>query len=92
MENFCHLRIGQERLQVRRVGLVLSMIPWNLDDIGTAVAVRHLHHAQPVAVRMQSHGLGIDRHRVGVAGEIRQIAAMQAYGHGVYEPRRIDAA
>src|SRR5712664_546699 len=55
----------------------------NLDDIGAAVAVRHLHHAEPVAMRVQPHGLGIDRHRIGVAGQIGQIAAMQADGHGV---------
>jgi hypothetical protein len=34
-------------------------------------------------MRMQAHGLGVDRHGVTVAGEIGQIAAMQAYGHGV---------
>jgi hypothetical protein len=41
-------RIGQQRLQVRRVGVALG----NLDDIGAAVAVRHLHHAEPVAMRV----------------------------------------
>ncbi|OIQ69897.1 hypothetical protein GALL_484980 [mine drainage metagenome] len=63
------------------------MVLGDLHDVGAAVAVRHLYHAEPVAMRMQPHGLGIDRHRVGIAGEIGQIAAMQAYGHGVYEPR-----
>ncbi len=70
-------RIGQQRLQVRRVALTLR----DLDDIGTAVAVRHLHHAEPVAMRMEAHGLGIDRYRVGVARNIGQVAAMQADGH-----------
>jgi hypothetical protein len=32
-------------------------------------------------MRVQPHGLGIDRHRIGIAGKIGQIAAMQAYGH-----------
>src|SRR3981189_461204 len=59
------------------------MILRDLHHIGAAVAVRHLHHAEPVAMRMQPHGLGIDRHRIGVEGQIGQIAAMQAYGHGV---------
>jgi len=41
-------------------------------------------------MRMQPHGLGIDRHRNRcVAGQIGQIAAMQADGHGVSVPRRI---
>ena len=32
-------------------------------------------------MRVQPHGLGIDRNRIRVAGEIGQIAAMQADGH-----------
>ena len=88
MEDFYDLRIGQQGRQVRRPGMILR----DLHHVGAAVAVRHLHEAEPVAMWMQAHGLGVDRHRIGVAGEIGQIAAMQAYGHGVYEPRRIDAA
>jgi hypothetical protein len=64
-------------LQVRRVGVTLG----NLHHVGAAVAGRELHHAEPVAVRVQPHGLGVDRHRAGVAGQVGQIAAMQAYGH-----------
>ena len=88
MEDFHDLRIGQQGRQVRRPGMILR----DLHHVGAAVAVRHLHEAEPVAMWMQAHGLGVDRHRIGVAGEIGQIAAMQAYGHGVCEPRRIDAA
>ena len=57
-----HLRIGQQRLQVRRVGDALAVIPRDLHHVGAAVAVRQLHHAEPVAMRVQPHGLGIDRH------------------------------
>src|SRR4051794_4096147 len=32
-------------------------------------------------MRMEPHGLGIDRHRTGVTRKLRQIAAMQADGH-----------
>src|SRR5579872_2749639 len=32
-------------------------------------------------MRMKSHGFGIDRYGIGVAGQVRQVAAMQAYGH-----------
>src|SRR5438045_9524647 len=78
MKDFDDLRIGQQRLQVRRVGVILR----DLDDVGGAVATRHLHHAEPVAMRIEPHGFGIDRNRILVAGEIRQVAAMQADGHG----------
>src|SRR5437016_125624 len=67
------------RLQVWRVGVILR----DLHHVGAAVAVRQLHHAKPVAMRIKAHGLGIDRHRSGVVGQIGQVAAMQAYGHGV---------
>src|SRR6266851_5306659 len=47
-----------------------------------AVAGRELHHAQPVAVRIEPHGLGVDRDRAAaVMREVRQIAAVQADGH-----------
>jgi hypothetical protein len=42
-------------------------------------------------MRIKTHGLRIDRHLVGITNEIGQIAAVQAYGHGVLEPRRIGA-
>jgi len=49
MKDFDDLRIGQQRLQVRRVGVILR----DLDDVGGAVAIRHLHHAEPVAMRIE---------------------------------------
>ncbi len=88
VEDFRDLRIAQQRLQIRRVGVIFR----DLHHIGAAVAVRQLHHAEPVAVRMQPHGLGIDRHRIGIAGQIGQVAAMQADGHDAVKPRRIGAA
>jgi hypothetical protein len=77
VEDLRDIRIGEQRLQVRRVGMSLR----HLDDVGGAVTVGHLHHAEPVAMRMKPHGLGIDRNGILVAGEIGQIAAMQADGH-----------
>ncbi len=59
------------------------MILGDLHHVGAAVAVRHLHHAEPVAMRIEPHGLGIDRYRSRVAGQIGQIAAVQADGHYV---------
>lgn len=78
LENLNDVRIAQEFLQVGRILLALR----DLHDIRGAVAIRQLHDAKPVAVRIETHGLGIDRRRMGVAAEVRQIAAMQADGHG----------
>src|ERR1700748_2367903 len=42
-------------------------------------------------MRIESHGLGVDRNRGGIAGEIGQVAAVQAYGHerdGLWRIRR----
>src|SRR5260370_26009790 len=83
MKDLCQLGIGQQRLQVRRIGMILR----NLHHVGAAVAVRQLRHAEPVAMRIKPHGLGIYRDRISVAGEIGQIAAMQAYGHVVLASR-----
>ena len=55
----------------------------DLHHVGGAVAGRKLHDAQPVAADIETHGLGVDRDRAAlVAGEVRQIAAVQADGHG----------
>jgi len=74
-------RIAQQFFQVRRVVLAAR----DLDHVGGAVARRHLHHAQPVAVRIEAHGLGVDRRRTGVARKVlvRQVATVQADGHDV---------
>jgi hypothetical protein len=92
VKDFCHFGIAQQRLQIRRIGVTLAIVLGDLHHVGAAVAVRQLHHAEPVAVRMQPHGLGIDRHRIGIAGQIGQIAAMQADGHDAVKPRRIGVA
>ena len=57
--------------------------PWrDLHHVGGAVAGRKLDDAQPVAPDIETHGLGVDRDRADlVAGEVRQIAAVQADGH-----------
>src|SRR5262249_49185345 len=55
----------------------------DLHHVGRAVARRELHHAEPVARRLEAHGLGVDRNRAGVARKVGQVAAMQADGHAV---------
>jgi hypothetical protein len=53
----------------------------NLYDIGGTVARRELDHAKPIAMRVEPHGLGVDRHGIFIAAKVRQIAAMQTDGH-----------
>src|SRR3972149_10909004 len=61
----------------------------NLDHVGRAIAGGELHHARPVAARIDPHRLRVDRHRPAIAGRVRQVTAMQADGHGA--PGRINA-
>src|SRR5580692_1915681 len=81
VKHLSDLGIGQQRFQMWRIRGSTPVLARSLDDNGAAIAIRQLHDAKPVAVRIESHGLGIDGHRVGVAGEIWQVAAMLAYGH-----------
>ena len=65
------LRLGAEMLLGR-----------NLHDIGRAVAGRKLHHAEPVAPRIETHRLGVDRDGgARVAREVGKIAAVLTDGH-----------
>ena len=69
-----------------RLGASLA-VARNLHDVGRAVAGRELDHAQPVAMRVEPHGLGVDRDHVLVAREIGEIAAVQADGHEITSDR-----
>ena len=77
MKNLQQRGVGEQAFEIGRVGLA----QWDLHDVGGAVAGRKLHQAEPVAARIEPHGLGVDRDRAAVAREIGQIAAMQADGH-----------
>src|SRR5689334_14798688 len=52
-----------------------------------AIARRQLHEAQPVTIRVQSHGLGIHGDDRSKGQIIRQIVAMQMDGTAGYELR-----
>src|SRR5262249_21897794 len=70
--------VGEKFGQVRRG----ARAGRDLHHVGGAVARRHLHHAQPIADRIEPHGFGVDRRRAAaVAREVGQIAAMQADSH-----------
>jgi hypothetical protein len=62
VEDLGHARIGEKPGEIGR-GIGIGR---NLHDIGAAVARRQLHHAQPVAVRIETHGLGVDRHLAAI--------------------------
>ena len=48
-----------------------------LHEMGVAVAARELHQAQPVAMRVEPHRLGVDRHRLAEFDALRQVAVMK---------------
>ena len=59
MEELGDRRVREQRDQVGRLRLARR----DLDHVGGAVAWRDLHHAQPVAMRVEPQRLGVDRHR-----------------------------
>src|SRR4029077_18193737 len=78
MKNFEDRPVGEKLGEIGR----LARARRDLDHIGGAIARRELHHAEPIAVHIESHGLGIDCYRTAaVARQIGQIAAMQTDGH-----------
>src|SRR6266702_1175582 len=77
MEDLQHGRIGQEPLEIGRVTAGRR----DLHDVGAAVARRELDDTEPVAVRIEPHGLGVDRDRAAIARQVGQIPAVQPYGH-----------
>ena len=52
-----------------------------------AVAARQLHEAEPVAMRVEAHRLGIDRDRVAEQKTLGQVAAMQLIIHLAFRHR-----
>ena len=73
-----HGWIGQNGAKSRRCGLALG----DLHHICRAVAARELDHAEPVPVRIEAKGFGVDGQ--GRAGfiSVGQIALMKCDGHG----------
>ena len=67
MKNLEEILVGQKPLQIRRAIGRISGVRRNLHHVGGAVAGRQLNHAEPVAVEIEPHGLGIDRDRARAA-------------------------
>jgi len=51
--------------------------------VGIAVAARKLREAQAIAMRVEPHRLGIDRHRVTEQQAFGQVSMMQMISHAV---------
>jgi hypothetical protein len=59
-----------------------------LDEVGPAVAGRKLDQAEPVAMAVQTHGLGVDRDYVAEVEAVGQVAPVEFEGHAV-TPRMV---
>src|SRR5712672_2140699 len=99
VEDFDNTGIGQKSRQIWRAQAAERI--WAagryLHHVGRSVARRQLYHAKPVTMRIKPHRLGVDRDRaIAITGQVRQVAAMEADGHGssvaVGRRRRISIA
>src|SRR5208282_4001750 len=77
VENLEHLGIGQERLQARRLVIAVG----ELNQMAFAEASRKLDQAQPVALRLEAHRLGVDGYGAAERQSGGKIAAMQMRVH-----------
>jgi hypothetical protein len=77
MKQFCDPWICKKPLDVFRPRLAGA----DLNDIGGPVAPRQLDDAEPVPMRNQPQGLGVDRDAIAKIGIVRQIALVEADGH-----------
>ena len=69
MEDLEDRLVGEQPLDIGRLALGSAR---DLHDIGGAIARRKLHDAEPIAVRIEAHGLGVDRHRALVGARDRE--------------------
>jgi hypothetical protein len=72
MKDFENRFVGQKLFDVRRLVLTGA----DLNDVGRTVAGRQLNNTQPIAVRVETHGFGVDRHRPFVGGEAGKVTAV----------------
>ena len=71
--------IGQHRLQIGRVILAGG----KAHEVLIAVAVADLQQAQPVAVRVEAHGLAVHGYRAGSEDAGGQVAFVKINSHGL---------
>ena len=80
VEDLQHRLVGQQR---REMGRVDGLARRELHQVAVAVAARELYQAEPVAMGVEAHRLGVDGHRVAEGEPRRQVAAMQMLRHGL---------
>ena len=73
VEELQHSLVGQQRGEAGRVD---GRAGRELHQVAVAVAARELHQAEPVAMGIEAHGLGVDGHRIAEGEPRRQVAAM----------------
>ena len=79
-------RVGQQALEVRAVEAVpAERRRHELHQVRLAVAGGKLHQAEPVAVRLQAHRLGIDRDHGAERQALRQVVPVQMDGAARHE-------
>ena len=71
--------ISQHRLQIGRIILAGG----KAHEMFIAVAIADLQQAQPVAVRVEAHGLAVHGHRAGCEDAGGTITFVKIYGHGL---------
>jgi hypothetical protein len=81
MKELQHFGIGDQGGQPRRLCSAPGRTARDLHQVGVAIAGRELDQAEPVAMGVETHGLGIDRHDRAERQVRGKIAAVKADRH-----------
>ena len=79
MEELGHIRVCQQRLEPRRV-VGDGRVRRELHEMAVPLAGRNLHQAQPVAQRVESHGLAVHGDEIPEIKAVGQVAMMEMVG------------
>ena len=84
--SFTVAAVGQQAGQIGAVVAVAAEVRRDeLHQVRVAVAGRELHQAEPVAMRIEAHGLGIDRDDGAEGQAFRQVVPVQMDGAAWHE-------
>src|SRR5262245_3166968 len=82
MEDLEHARVGKEALQFGRV-----VASGELHQDRMAIALRELHQAEPVAMGIEPHGLGVDGDRAAGQTAPREVPLIKFDGWRLVQAR-----